>query len=684
MKNHFLFLFVAFFFSGIILSLNSCVTTAKIKDWETAVRVKKYAVAIPLLEKEIEKTEEPVAKAKMVFTLAECHQAMNRTEEAARRYKEAAELGYRSEAILRYALMLKTLQQYDDAVKQFKRYLKEEPHLRSEVTRQINACENAAAWIARHPAYKIENMELANSPADDFCPVFLDGKKLAFTSSRPAATGEENDGWTGDKFYDIFVTSIMDENILSSAVLFEDFPYTEFHEGAVTFSSDYREMYFTACGDKKKKVKEKFCHIFYTFRQPDGTWNTPQLLSFFDDSTNVGSPCLSPDGKQLFMVADAPDAIGGMDIFVADRTADGWTFPKNIGVGVNTFKNEMFPYMHPDGTLYFSSDGHPGMGGLDIFSAKKVNGQWKDVQNLKYPINSGADDLGIIFVNQNFRTGDTLSMGYFTSSRPGGKGGDDLYRFVLEKIKLPPPVYVLKGKVLQRTGNPQDEATPAGEKPLPEAGVVIFNENNSEREVELFTDESGTFSWEIDSLTDYKITASKDPDYFTASKNITTKSRRGMPGETIEIEVEIVLDKIIEEKDIILENIYYDFDSTSLRSESFPSLDKLIKLLKENPSLKIEIGSHTDSRGSDEYNLTLSQGRAQSVVDYLKKNGVNNARLTAKGYGETKLINECTDGVECDEEAHQKNRRTTFSVKSERINIQSVVPDDIEVDPKKK
>jgi outer membrane protein OmpA-like peptidoglycan-associated protein len=319
------------------------------------------------------------------------------------------------------------------------------------------------------------------------------------------------------------------------------------------------------------------------------------------------------------------------------------------------------------------------MGGLDIYWAQKKNGNW-NIKNLRYPLNSGGDDFGITVRDRDQvnKEGYVTGMGYFSSSRPGGKGSDDIYRFTLEKplfFKL--DVIVYKKVYRQDTSGKELER----EFRLPEAQVKLEykNQEGDTSEQIHFTSDSGTTRFDLFPKTDFKLIARKE-GFFTRTKKISTKGYEGTDKMTVNLQAELVMDTIVEEKEIVIQNIYYDYDKANIREDATDPLDTLAALLKDNPNLKVELASHTAARGDDEYNMKLSQRRAQSVVDYLVSKGVSGERLIAKGYGETQLLNKCDDGVDCPEEKHQRNRRTTFKVVGIDREFESISPEQIQVD----
>jgi peptidoglycan-associated lipoprotein len=383
---------------------------------------------------------------------------------------------------------------------------------------------------------------------------------------------------------------------------------TEAEEGTPILSGDYNTMYFTRCNVSKRKPMG--CEIFKAERQGE-TWGKEESLGIATDSIVIAHPAISKDELTLYFVSDmdgsikTPDGKNSKDLWMVSRTdaKSKWSDPVNLGKPINTPGDEVFPYVHADGTLYFSSNGHPGMGGLDIFKAKKTEaGQW-EIENMKFPINSSSDDFGIIFENDR-------ESGYFSSSRKG-KGDDDIYSFL-----LPPLKFSLIGSV-------RNEKT---DEVIPEALVKSIGSDGITLETN--TGKDGSFRFTLKPGTDYVFIAEKKG--FLKGKE--RESTKGISQST-EFKTQIYLASV--EVPIELENIFFDLDKADLRPESMVSLDKLVETLNDNPTIVIELGSHTDYRATDEYNNDLSRRRAQSVVNYLIEKGINRDRLVAKGYGET-------------------------------------------------
>ncbi len=655
-------------------------------DAETAYANKQYSTAAELLQTDYESTSDLVGKSGLAYKIGECYRLANRTDAAETWYAKALEFSTDPLVNFRYAQMLKANGKYNEAINLFKEYMLNNPADRARGAEQMQGCRQALEWLKKPSSYRLENMQGLNSTASDFSPVVYERDKIVFTSDRETATGDKRYGWTGQKFADLFIAQPQANGMYANPALFGDSINTPYNEGTVSFSSDYRIAYFTACGSEGEK--DDFCQIYTSYRQAGGKWHLPEKVDLFDnDTTNVGQPCLSPDGTQLYFSSDAPGGFGNKDIYIVTKMADGfWSDPENLGPEINTAGYEGFPYIGTDGKFYFASDGFLGMGGLDIFAAERRGKKWVNAQNLQSPVNSAADDFGIAFepLLRPELIDSVEAILWFSSSRKGGKGSDDIYRAAqLTPQKTPPPpdtttlvqktnptpsvVYWLEGRVSQKTFNTPDDPN-SGIKssiPVPDAIVQVLGLSTESRiSKRLITTEKGKFELQLEEDTDYKLTASQ-AGFFTKSDNATTRGRSAVGRDTVKIYAEITLDKIYKRKEIVLENIYYDLDKADIRDDAKPTLDKLAVLLKENPNIKIELGSHTDSRGSDSYNLKLSQARAQSAVNYLAQQGVEAMRLAARGYGETQLVNRCSNNVSCSESEHQQNRRTTFKVVGE-------------------
>ncbi len=625
----------------------------KVEKADEVFNAGEYFDAVDLYKDAYSRIHDRAEKTRIAFQIGECYNKMNESQYAKTWYKKAVAKEYHNPiAILRYAEMLKKEGDYEDARNEFEHYKQLVPG-DYRASDGIISCELALQWIENPTGYEIEAMKYINSRNSDFSPAFArdDYRILIFTSARDESSGNNVHGGTGQNFTDLYETKMDRKGKWSTPVPVEKLN-TEFEDGVPAFTSDFNTMYFTRCNVSKRK--KLGCTIFKTVRT-GSSWSSPEPVKIADDSLVVAHPALSDDGMTMYFASNMPGGFGANDLWMISRTAEGadWSDPENLGEDINTEGNEMFPFSHPDGTLYFASDQHLGMGGLDIFRATQtIDGDWK-VENMKYPVNSSADDFGIVIERDS-------EKGFFSSTRRG-RGNDEIYSFV-----LPPLKFNLIGVV-------KDEET---EEPLNKAIVNLIGSDGMNIEAE--TNDDGSFKFMLKPKTDYIFIGSKN-GYLNNKGRETTKGQN----ESKDFQATILLSSI--DNPIELPNIFYDFAKWDLRPESMVSLDKLVETLLDNPNVTIELISHTDSRDTEEFNLDLSQKRAQSVVDYLIKKGIKADRLSAKGYGEArpkvideKLIKEYAFLKENDildesyinklqtdqqqEIAHQINRRTEFQV----------------------
>ncbi len=614
-----------------------------------------YFDAIDLFKDAYSKTKktDKNSRSEMVFMIAECYRLTNDPKNAETWYKLAVKSATsKPEAQFGFAESLKKNGKYPLAIDEFKKYKQIAPS-DARAEQEIRSCELAVEWLRNPETYKVEELKDINSKESDFSPAYGrdDFGLIYFTSSRDGVTGKKTHGATGQNFTDIFESRVDKKSKWSTPVAVEVIN-SEFEDGTPSFSSDYKELYFTRCEVGKRE--KKGCIIMYSKRTGD-KWSNPKNIGILPDSLVAAHPSISKDGLSLYFVSDLAGGFGNKDIWKVTRirTGDAWSKPVNLGPDINTSGDELFPYIREDGTLYFSSDGHIGMGGLDIFKAKpQPDGSWI-VQNMKPPINSFADDFGIIFEGAN-------EKGIFSSTRKG-KENDELYSF-----ELPP----LKFNV---TGLVKDE----------KSGTSITGSL-----VQLIASDGSNLQAETGSAGDFKFALKADVDYiFLASKRgyLNGKEKETTKGQDKSRDFMVTIQLTAIDKPIELPNILYDFGKWDLRPESMVSLDKLVETLLDNPNVTIELMSHTDSRDTEEYNLILSEKRAKVVVKYLIDKGIDSERLQAKGYGEstpkvvddiiagqnsflksgTTLSDQYINSLANDEQreiAHQINRRTEFKV----------------------
>jgi peptidoglycan-associated lipoprotein len=599
------------------------------------------------------KGTDKVARTELVYMIAECYRLTNDPRNAETWYKLAVKSSNsKPDAQYWLAESMKKNGKYQQAIDELKKYKQIAP-ADARADQEIRACELSQEWQRNPEAYSVDELKDLNSRESDFSPAYGrdDFGVIYFTSSREDAEGNKTHGATGQGYTDIFESRIDKKSKWSTPVPVEGIN-SEFEDGTPSFANDYKDLYFTRCEAGKRE--KKGCVIMYSKRSGEN-WSEPKNIGILPDSVVAAHPAISQDGLTLYFVSDIAGGFGGKDIWKSTRSAagDAWSKPQNLGPDINTNGNEEFPYLRSDGNLYFSSDGLIGMGGLDIFKAvPQSDGSWV-VTNMKAPINSSADDFGITFENENER-------GVFSSTRKG-RGNDDLYTF-----EFPPLKFNVTGLVKdEKTGTPITSST---------VMLIASDGNNLQAE----TGTGGDFKFALRPDVDYIFLASKD-GYLNGKEKETTKGQE----RSRDFMVTILLTAI--DKPIELPNIFYDFNKWDLRPESMVSLDKLVETLTDNPKVTIELMSHTDSRDTEEYNYELSQKRAQSVVDYLVSKGIDLARLTAKGYGESSpkvvdaaiaaqnpflrlgatLSEQYINSLANDEQreiAHQINRRTEFRV----------------------
>jgi peptidoglycan-associated lipoprotein len=615
----------------------------------------RYYEAIDLYKYSYAKAKNKEQKALITFKTAECYRMIQDTRHSEVWYNKAIRKHYPNPvAVLHYADALRANGKYNEALEQYKKF-KELVPSDDRADKGIKSCELSIEWMKNPTRYRVEDMQYFNSRQSDYGPAWgkNDYKQVIFSSSREGATGNKTSDVTGEYYSDLFKTRVDRKGKWSEPVPLGENVNTEFDEGAPATNEKVNTLYFTSF--REDKEGNMTCKIFVS-KKSGIEWGKAEPLTLVADTITVGHPAISPDGLTLLFAADMRGGQGQKDIWKVTRTSKNgtWSTPVNMGTDINTSGNEVFPYIHHDGTLYFSSDGHSGMGALDIFMAtENSDGSWK-VENMKYPINSPADDFGIIFEKEKER-------GYLSSNRKGGKGSDDIYQF-----SLPPIEFKLTGKVL----NQKTEDIIAG------ANVTLIGSDGTN--ISKKTENDGTFTFKLGPNADYRVVV-KRGGFLNAKEKESTK------GLTTSKEFRMDIFMSPDDSRIDLPGIMYDFGKWNLRPESLVALEELVEILNDNPNITIEIGSHTDYRGSDQANLELSAKRAQSVVDFLITYGIDKERLSSKGYGETmpKEIDKATakkydflkegdvltpafiDALPSEEQreiCHQINRRTDFGL----------------------
>ena len=466
------------------------------------------------------------------------------------------------------------------------------------------AAQKAPEWKKQGSRYKVKRMDVFNSRRDDYSPVLAGDQyeTLYFTSTRNDAQGNELSGITGAKPADIFMSEKDDKGNWSKPEAVTGGLNTDYDEGACALSPDQHTMYLTQCTSDPSYPR--YAQIV-TSARANAAWGKPSELKITGDTlSSYAHPAVSPDGMWLYFVSDMPGGMGGMDIWRARITPAGLGGVENLGAPINTPGNEMFPTFRPNGDLYFSSDGHPGMGGLDIFIASVGKDGKYHLEHPGYPLNSQGDDFGMTFEGVHNR-------GYFSSSRNNGRGWDHIYSFENPEI-----IQSVKGWVYEQDGYE-----------LPSALVYLVGSDGTNEKLSVKGD--GSFEKVLKPGTDYIFLATCN-GFLNHKEELSI----GHPDDSNEHVLQFPLASIT--APVLIDNIFYDFDKATLRPESQASLDELVKLLNENPNVTIELSSHCDYKGSAEYNKLLSQRRAESVVEYLSNKGISRDRLSPVGYGKEK------------------------------------------------
>jgi peptidoglycan-associated lipoprotein len=653
-----------------LFSLSACSYTLKVNDGRTAHGLKYYAKAAPMLEKEFRGAKSRVEKGKLAFLIADCQKQTGHYAEAIKWYQTAYDNSYGTASLMNLAFMLKQTEQYTEAQDAFKQ-LGLEIGSQYQYRKDITACTVAATWKKQLDSTEWQVTPAHfNTAAHEFCPVLAPDGRLVFSSDRPNNLSKKNYAWTGSAFMDLYIV----DRDAASPQFFDQRLSTEHHEAALCFGRGGQELWFTR-SVPSEKGDIHYLKIFYAQKTENG-WSLPEPLAFQKEQFHYTHPAISPDGKTLYF-ASTDGSWGGYDICYANRTADGYAEYKPLGRVVNTAGNDAFPVWNND-TLYFSSTEHTGMGGLDIFKTWKIGeNAWASPQNLKAPINSGSDDFSFVVEQsnpeKNLTVGTVITEAFFASNRPNGRGGDDIYKVTQRVPKVKPPeskpdtvatkptkgklildVFVLE-KIYADVQNPNSAVL--GRKPISGSQIAI-NLDGKDLGVQALAE--GVYSKEVQINQAYSFKAMAD-GFLAGTGRTSTAGFSIEKGGEQHIEVEIVLDRIFRNKEITLDNIYYDYDRAEIRTDAEPTLIALAETLVENPQINIQLGSHTDCRGNDRYNQELSQRRAQSAVNYLIAKGIDPKRLSAVGYGESVPTAACVC-QSCLESEHQLNRRTTFKI----------------------
>ena len=604
-----------------------------------------YDIAIEHYQAAVENGAEPTQSN---YKIAEAYRLSNRLQAALPYYETAIEYGIPdTSAVFHYAMSLKQNGEYDKAKEQLNTYLKYSKDTLLTYTewaqQELDNLDRLGNILAKDVYYQVKNEAYLNSEESEYAPVLFRGN-FYFTSSR---NSEKIYKATGTGFTNIFRAPVEEGEVIVDEMqtLGEDFASEIINEGCISFSPDGRTMVF-ARGNSGKRKGTRDVNL-YISRYQRGEWTTPQIMTISDPEAWDSTPAFSRDGKTLYFSSNRAGGSGGIDLYSARVDNRGrWGSVRNMGGVINTPGHEMFPYVTDDGKLYFSSDGHPSMGALDMFVAIRKDGEVA-IENLGPPVNSTADDFGMSFTS--------IKDGFFTSNRAEGKGDDDIYSFVNNDPQLKTVNYFLAGiTVTEEEGGTEQELEDVRVSIAYPEGETINTRNAGDE---------ASFKFAVEGGTNYELIGEKD-GYFTTRVPFSTVGKTIPQEELVDMitdttfQTKLVLDKIVIDKAIVLENIYYEFDESFITDVAAVELDKLVKILQDNPQISIELSSHTDVRGENDYNQKLSQRRAESAVQYLVDSGISTSRITARGYGEEQLIivNAMT------EEQHEVNRRTEFKV----------------------
>lgn len=591
-----------------VFALLSCSNEAVLtKKAEQAYAIGEYYNASNFYKKAYAKIspKNKEKRAARAFMMADCYRRIGLTQKAVAAYQNAVRYNYPdSTALLNLARLQLKAGSYKQAKENFEAYLELDPT--NVLARNgLKSCTIAPEWKAKPNLYKIKKENVFNSRRSDYCPMLTgdDFSQLVFTTTRNDTEGDDISGITGGKFADLFQSRKNEEGKWQQPTKIEGEVNTDFDEGASTLSPDGKAMYFTRCTSDPDYPR--YAEIWKSQRS-DASWSKPTKCEISRDTlSSFAHPTVSPDGQWLYFVSDIPGGEGGLDIWRTRITSNGFGGMENLGKPINTPGDEMFPTFKPSGELYFSSDGHPGMGGLDIFKAVQdsVTKAWT-VENQQYPLNSSADDYGMTFEGVHNR-------GFYCSSRGDGKGWEHIYSF-----ELPEVLQTVTGWVYEKDGYE-----------LPEALVYLVGDDGTNEKLSVKGD--GSFTYVLKPEVKYVLLGTCK-GYLNVKQEISLELSEESSDSTLQFALPPI------NIPVLIDNIFYEFDKADLTPESTEALEKLVTMMDENPNITIELGSHCDYRGNDQYNQKLAQRRAESVVKYMIAHGVKADRLTAVGYGESR------------------------------------------------
>lgn len=590
----------------LIVFFSSCSARKYMETGKKSFEIGEYYQSIEKYRKAYRSQKLGDERGAIAFQIAEAYLRLSDFDKAVIWYKNAIKRNYSEPlCMLHYADCLRATLKYEDAITWYQTYLGVKPDDENAKT-GLEASKVVKTWLDRPNRYIVNIVKELNSKDNDYCPVFVGGRdnEVIFTSTREIVTGKRKSNITGTRFADLFTSKFeIQKQKWAKPTLLEENQLinTPSDEGAATLSDRGDMMIFTRC--RYDKTKDIGSELFATNQSRD-QWSEPTLIELVGDSLIAAHPSLSPDGTSLYFVSDRPGGYGGKDIWMSkDKGGGFFDKPVNLGPEINTPGNEVFPFIHENGDLYFSSDYYIGIGGLDIYKARKdEKGKWT-VENMKAPINSPGDDFGITFIKGE------VEKGMFSSNRKGSHS-DDIYSFY-----LPPKVFNVTGDIFNKETNQKIDG----------AMVRIIGTDGTNLKMRA---DGGHFQFKLKPETDYVLAAFKD-GYLNDKVRTTTVGLEDSKDFRFDFKLAPT------DEPIKINNINYAFGSFEITEESKVALDTLVQMLVLNPTITIELMAHTDHVGSDKFNSELSQKRAQSVVDYLISKGINPARLVAKGYGET-------------------------------------------------
>ena len=627
-----------------------------INDGSVAFELHRFGDAIPLLESEVGTTKNREEKIIKTRQLALSYQQLGLHKKAKSTSSMLYQMTDRKEDLSFFIQTLIITNAIDSAIRFLSVYRRLAPDESFETNNQIEMLTVLQQERSQFDSLtilgqsKLSNIESINTKYYDY-GITIHQNQLFLSSDRQAVNS--NHPFTSGGSSSIFSTSMND----GQPKMYAESWTSNASEDCPSFHPNDSIAVFTRCGIPEDESLSSFCKL-YLSRKDYMSWSNPEEIVLFanQDSINIGQGFWDAQGQYLYFVSDKPDGFGGRDIYRVPYISGEFGLPSNLGIQINSSKDEYFPNPQADGSLRFSSNGRIGYGGFDVYEAFPNARGFDQAKMLPYPMNSCWDDLQVLSLynaSQDLIYGEVGEQHYIVSNREGSLGKDDIFlfeEFYINRIQV--HLTLLEETVKERDQDIEDF--------IPASNTLLsFNINNNS----VFNDSvrHGPYISDVTRNSTYTFKVSKE-GFFTARLEGNTHGEESINETYITLYDTIRLERIITQKEMVIPNIYYAYDSASLLPESFPVLDTLIQLFSDNPSLIFEIGSHTDSRGSDVYNLELSQRRAQSVVDYFLAQGIPASSLQPKGYGESVLLNSCDDNQECTEVEHQLNRRTTFRV----------------------